>query len=88
MAMWAMFAAPLEIAADVRSIRNSSAAILLNKEVIGVQQDPLVRQGRRVSNIGGVNVWKTAGVSSSAPQYSWNEIPGSFASVSGEASAS
>ena len=49
----AMFAAPLEIAADVRRMPNASAAILLNREVIGVNQDPLVKQGRRVSNDGG-----------------------------------
>ena len=48
-----MFAAPLEIAADVRRMPNASAAILLNREVIGVNQDPLVKQGRRVSNDGG-----------------------------------
>jgi hypothetical protein len=38
MVMWAMFAAPLEIAADVRRIPNASAAILLNREVIAVNQ--------------------------------------------------
>lgn len=32
---------------------NASAAILLNKEVIAVNQDSLVRQGRRVSNYDG-----------------------------------
>ena len=53
MVMWTMFAAPLEIAADVRHMPNASAAILLNKEVIRVNQDPLVKQGRRVSNLNG-----------------------------------
>ena len=38
MVMWAMFAAPLEIAADLRRIPNASASILLNREVIAVQQ--------------------------------------------------
>lgn len=36
MVMWAMFAAPLEIAADIRRMPNASAAILLNREVIRV----------------------------------------------------
>lgn len=58
MVMWAMFAAPLEIAADIRNIRNESAAILKNKEVIAVNQDPLVYQGRRVANGNGVNLWQ------------------------------
>jgi hypothetical protein len=57
MVMWAMFAAPLEIAADLRSISNASAAILKNREVIAVNQDPLVIQARRVSNVTGLQVW-------------------------------
>ena len=44
MVMWAMFAAPLEIAADLRRIPNASASILLNREVIAVQQ----ASGRRL----------------------------------------
>jgi alpha-galactosidase len=51
--MWSMFAAPLEIAADIRHMPNASASILLNKEVIAVNQDSLVQQGRRVGNYGG-----------------------------------
>ena len=35
-------------------IPNASASILLNREVIAVNQDRLVQQGRRVSNYGGV----------------------------------
>ena len=123
MVMWALWAAPLEIAADIRSIPNASAAVLLNREVrvlavapalpsqllgrtalqdkpdvpcacsapalplpprlrasvfchaaavavhcllhhrctlqvIAVNQDPLVYQGRRVSNVGGLQVWR------------------------------
>jgi hypothetical protein len=34
--MWSMWAAPLEIAADIRRIDNASAAILKNREVIAV----------------------------------------------------
>jgi alpha-galactosidase len=53
MVMWSMFAAPLEIAADIRHMPNASASILLNKEVIAVNQDSLVQQGRRVAKYGG-----------------------------------
>jgi len=56
--MWAMFAAPLEIGADIRSIPDTSANILKNVEVIAVNQDPLVYQGRRVYNVNGLQVWK------------------------------
>ena len=40
MVMWSMWAAPLEIAADLRNISNISAAILRNPEVIAVNQVP------------------------------------------------
>eukprot|EP00040_Diaphanoeca_grandis_P005739 m.34278 g.34278 ORF g.34278 m.34278 type:complete len:475 (-) comp16955_c0_seq1:136-1560(-) len=58
MVMWSMWAAPLEIAADLRDINAASAAILKNAEVIAVNQDPLVYQGRRALNIAGKQVWK------------------------------
>jgi hypothetical protein len=41
-----MWAAPLEIGADLRSIPIESAAILKNSEVIAVAQDALVYQVR------------------------------------------
>eukprot|EP00038_Savillea_parva_P001808 m.107573 g.107573 ORF g.107573 m.107573 type:complete len:452 (+) comp10626_c0_seq3:148-1503(+) len=54
--MWAMWSAPLEIAADLRSIPNTSAAVLKNKEIIAVNQDPLVYQARRAVNSNGIQV--------------------------------
>ena len=50
-------AAPLEIAADLRTISKASAAILKNPDVIAVNQDPLVVQARRISNVNGLQVW-------------------------------
>lgn len=44
-ALWSIFAAPLLISADLRTIRAESAAILKNVEIIAVNQDPLGRQG-------------------------------------------
>ena len=58
MVMWAMWAAPLEIAADIRNISAASAAILKHEGIIAVNQDPLMYQGRRVSNDGGLQVWQ------------------------------
>lgn len=43
--LWAIFAAPLLISADLRTIPSESRAILLNNEIIAVNQDPLGRQG-------------------------------------------
>jgi hypothetical protein len=43
--LWAMFASPLLISADLRTISNESRDILLNKDVIAVNQDVMGRQG-------------------------------------------
>jgi hypothetical protein len=44
-AFWAIFAAPLTIAVDLRTMPEESREILLNTEIIVVNQDPLGRQG-------------------------------------------
>ena len=44
-AMWAMFAAPLMMSTDLRTISKESRDILLNKDIIAVNQDALGRQG-------------------------------------------
>jgi alpha-galactosidase len=46
--LWAIMAAPLIIGCDIRHASQSTLDILLNKEVIAVDQDPLGRQGVRV----------------------------------------
>jgi alpha-galactosidase len=43
--LWAMLAAPLLAGNDVRSMADETRAILTNREVIAVDQDPLVLQG-------------------------------------------
>ncbi|XP_021376495.1 alpha-N-acetylgalactosaminidase-like isoform X1 [Mizuhopecten yessoensis] len=57
MAMWALFAAPLFMSNDLRNIRPESKAILQNKRVISINQDPLGIQGRLISTMGTVQVW-------------------------------
>jgi hypothetical protein len=44
-AFWAIFAAPVIISADLRTMPGESREILLNTEIIAVNQDPLGRQG-------------------------------------------
>ena len=44
-ALWAIFAAPLLLSADLRTMPLASRRILLNSQVIAVNQDPLGRQG-------------------------------------------
>jgi hypothetical protein len=43
--LWAIFASPLLISADLRTIANASRDILLNEDVIAVNQDIMGRQG-------------------------------------------
>eukprot|EP01120_Amphizonella_sp_Union-15-10_P005007 TRINITY_DN15748_c0_g1_i1.p1 TRINITY_DN15748_c0_g1~~TRINITY_DN15748_c0_g1_i1.p1 ORF type:complete len:414 (-),score=38.31 TRINITY_DN15748_c0_g1_i1:152-1393(-) len=53
---WSLFAAPLIVASDVRDLSNKQ--VLLNKEVISVNQDPLGIAGdRRSNNLDGSQVW-------------------------------
>ena len=55
--LWAMLAAPLMAGNDLRDMEPNIQAILTNKEVIAVDQDPLGRQGRRVRKDGDLEVW-------------------------------
>ena len=43
MALWSMASAPLQMSNDLRAVPAASRAILLNREVIAVQSDPLGR---------------------------------------------
>ena len=54
---WAMLAAPLIAGNDLRSMTPEIQKILTNKEVIGVNQDALGMQGRRIRKDGDKEVW-------------------------------
>lgn len=54
--LWAIMAAPLLIGTDLRKIKPDALEILLNKEVIAVDQDPLGVQGKRIREKGGIHV--------------------------------
>jgi len=51
MAMWAMWASPLIISNDLRSVKRSSKRLLLNKNVIRINQDELGIQARMVIEV-------------------------------------
>ncbi|WP_369387575.1 NPCBM/NEW2 domain-containing protein [Streptomyces sp. CG1] len=51
--LWSVMSAPLLIGTDLRKASQATFAILDNKEVIAVDQDPLGRQGTVVSSTGG-----------------------------------
>jgi alpha-galactosidase len=55
--LWAILAAPLMAGNDLRNMTPEIRDILINKEVIGVNQDALGREGRRVSKDGDREVW-------------------------------
>jgi alpha-galactosidase len=55
--MWALFSAPLLAGNDISSMTADTKEILLNKEVIAIDQDPLGRQGRRVKKTGEQEIW-------------------------------
>ncbi|WP_260928979.1 alpha-galactosidase [Novosphingobium sp. 9] len=55
--LWAMMAAPLIAGNDIAAMTPGTAAILMNREVIAVDQDALGRQGRRISRQGDGEVW-------------------------------
>jgi alpha-galactosidase len=56
MSMWAMMAAPLMIGTDLRKASAETLAILTNADLIGIDQDPLGKQGAVVSDENGLMV--------------------------------
>jgi alpha-galactosidase len=55
--LWAMMASPLMAGNDVANMDETTRSILLNKEVIAIDQDPLGSQGHRVRKEGAEEVW-------------------------------
>jgi alpha-galactosidase len=55
--MWAMFSAPLLAGNDIANMTSDTKEILLNKEVIAIDQDPLGHQARRVKKTGDLEIW-------------------------------
>jgi alpha-galactosidase len=57
LSLWALLAAPLLAGNDLRDMKPEMLAILTNRDVIAIDQDPLGRQGRRVKADGDVEIW-------------------------------
>lgn len=51
MAMWAIMAAPLLMSADLRNMDPYSKSILLNKDVIAINQDPMGQPGSIILDV-------------------------------------
>ena len=55
--MWSMMNSPLLAGNDLRDMTDETIAILTNKEIIALNQDPLVYQARRLTEKGNLEVW-------------------------------
>ncbi|HEY1849194.1 MAG TPA: glycoside hydrolase family 27 protein [Opitutaceae bacterium] len=55
--LWCMLAAPLMAGNDLGSMSEETRAILTNREVIAIDQDPLGREATRAAAKGPVEVW-------------------------------
>jgi len=57
MGMWCLFAAPLIMSNDLRNIRPEFKQILLNREAIKIDQDPLGIQAKRIIRNGNIDIF-------------------------------
>lgn len=55
--LWAIMNAPLFISTDLRHVTDESKSILLNRDVIAINQDPLGIVGQRIRNDGDAQVF-------------------------------
>ena len=55
--MWSMMNSPLLAGNDLREMSKQTINILTNKEIIALNQDPLVYQARRLVDNGDLEVW-------------------------------
>ena len=55
--MWCMLNSPLLAGNDLRNMSKETISILTNKDLISLNQDPLVYQARRIGNKGQHEVW-------------------------------
>ncbi|XP_011382105.1 alpha-galactosidase A [Pteropus medius] len=58
MALWAIMAAPLLMSNDLRHISPQAKALLQNKDVIAINQDPLGKQGYLLRKEDNIEVWE------------------------------
>lgn len=55
--MWCMMSSPLLAGNDLRTMSGETVSILTNKEMIAINQDPLVYQARRIVDDGDLEIW-------------------------------
>jgi alpha-galactosidase len=57
MSLWAILAAPLMAGNDLTRMSDTDKQILMNREVISIDQDPLGAEGGRLYQSGDIDVW-------------------------------
>lgn len=81
MAVWSIMASPLIMSNDLRTVKPEYRDILLSKEVIAVNQDPLGLAGLRISKKGNNEVWARLLHDGSVSVAFLNKLPGSVANI-------
>ncbi len=56
--MWSILCSPLMIGCDVSRLDSDTAALLMNREVLAVNQDPLGKQAQRLKQQGALELWR------------------------------
>ena len=56
--MWSVLCSPLMIGCDIRAMSSATAGLLMNREVLAVNQDPLGRQAARIKKTGDLEIWR------------------------------
>jgi alpha-galactosidase len=57
MSLWVLLAAPLLAGNDLSKMTDADKGLLMNKEAIAIDQDPLGKQGDRLYESGDLDVW-------------------------------
>jgi alpha-galactosidase len=57
MSLWSLLAAPLLAGNDIRDMSQATKDILMNREVIAIDQDPLGKQATRIAQSGQTETW-------------------------------
>lgn len=55
--LWAMLVIPLDVSNDIRDMTAAVRTLLLNSDVTVVAQDPLVVKGKKIHEIGDIDIW-------------------------------
>eukprot|EP00929_Paragymnodinium_shiwhaense_P024010 TRINITY_DN14897_c0_g1_i6.p1 TRINITY_DN14897_c0_g1~~TRINITY_DN14897_c0_g1_i6.p1 ORF type:complete len:432 (+),score=109.30 TRINITY_DN14897_c0_g1_i6:87-1382(+) len=75
--LWSIFAAPLLMSNDLRTIDDEAKKLLQNPDIIKVNQDPLGKQGKRVGgHPDSTSIWARPLVGGDVAVAFLNEVPG------------